>query len=156
MRRVLTDATLLHYYRGVHIVDSIIKKIRKRGFRMTKIRVAIVSILAECSRPWSAREVRVALVKQCVTANKTTIYRELAFLAHENIVTEVQLNERTKRYEIISSGHHHHLVCVKCSAVEDVEMRGDLAVKERTIARATGFTSLRHALEFFGTCPKCR
>ena len=62
------------------------------------------------------------------------------------------------RYEIAEwlAGHHHHLVCVKCGAVEDIALPKDM---ERQLERLVGevselssFSASGHSLEVDGHC----
>ena len=56
--------------------------------------------------------------------NKTTICRELDFLMGKGLIKEIEFGEGKKRYEIDSgSDHHHHLICLNCKKVEDVDLK---------------------------------
>jgi Fur family ferric uptake transcriptional regulator len=62
------------------------------------------------------------------------------------------------RYELIEEGddgHHHHLVCVECSAVVEIEDCFPSELEAR-IATRNGFKAVTHKLEFFGVCPRCQ
>jgi len=65
------------------------------------------------------------------------------------------------RYELAEwlMGHHHHLVCIDCGAVDDVELSGELeATLEQLVSQAAGagdFTATGHALEIDGRCAAC-
>ena len=88
--------------------------------------------------------------------NKTTIYRELAFLKKQNIILELQFDDNTKRYEIMPANHHHHIVCVRCEKVEDVVLEKDLDAEEKVITQNKKFQILHHSLEFYGICKMCQ
>jgi Fur family ferric uptake transcriptional regulator len=92
--------------------------------------------------------------KQAV--NKTTIYRELERLQSIDLIRTVQLGDRAQYYELTARGHHHHMVCLRCEHVEDVDMdEKTLLAEEKKVSREKGFTVLRHSLEFFGLCKMC-
>jgi Fur family ferric uptake transcriptional regulator len=65
------------------------------------------------------------------------------------------------RYELAEwlTGHHHHLVCVVCGSVEDVEIPTAYESQVRglvdTISAIASFTPLNHALEVEGRCARC-
>ena len=134
---------------------KVIKTLRERGERITPAREKIVEIFHENDRPITAAELLAALKKARVPANKTTIYRQLEDLVVHGIVSEVSFQDDVRRFEITAGDHHHHLVCLKCGKVSDVELSGDLAKQEKEIKKKKSFTVLRHALEFFGHCRKC-
>jgi Fur family transcriptional regulator, ferric uptake regulator len=52
-------------------------------------------------------------------------------------------------------GHHHHLVCMKCSEVVEIEECFPREI-EKQIAAKNRFKSVTHKLEFFGICPECQ
>jgi Fe2+ or Zn2+ uptake regulation protein len=135
--------------------DERLRAIRASGFRLTKARRTLFDVLKEEARPRTAPEIAALMKKRGTSADKTTVYRELAFLLARGLVQAVQFGDRQKRYEL-RSGHHHHLVCTSCGVVIDVALKGDLDAIERRLARKTGFRIDDHALEFFGLCAECR
>ncbi len=65
------------------------------------------------------------------------------------------------RYELHEwiAGHHHHIVCVRCGTMADVEL--DAATEQRlgelaaSVATRAGYSAGRHGLEIEGVCPSC-
>lgn len=138
-------------------LDEILAELSKGGFRITRARRSIIEVLLGSPLPLSAEGLLEALEVRKVPANKTTVYRELQFLKERGIVQEIQfLHERGKRYEVVFGSHHHHLICMGCKRVEDVELEGELEKYEREIMRSRGFKVLNHTLEFMGLCEECR
>ncbi len=138
-----------------HAEDAL-QGLRKTGFRLTKARRALFAALEAALRPMSVPELRVRMKKAGAAADKTTIYRELAFLLERRLVQAIQFGDGLKRYELRGGHHHHHLVCTACGIVIDVSLKGDLDAIERRLARRTGFRIDDHSLEFFGLCADCR
>lgn len=135
----------------------IVKTLRAGGERMTPIRMELIAILSSAHAPRSPQELRTALTKKGFAANKTTVYRQLELLERYGIVQPVQFADRTKRYELVSeSGHHHHLVCVRCQRIEDISFPTDLEQQEKLIWKQSHFKVLQHSLEFFGLCKQCQ
>ena len=52
------------------------------------------------------------------------------------------------------SGHHHHLVCDNCGAIEDIPLSEALLLNQ--VKKQTDFQVNSHMLEFFGLCPTCQ
>lgn len=127
----------------------------ENGRRMTKARAAISALLSGARSPLSVAELLESLAKQRIRADKTTVYREIAFLEAQHVVRQIQFKDRVKRYEL-AHGHHHHLVCVECGAVTDVALGGDVDALEKRITKKTGFAIQDHSLEFFGVCKECQ
>lgn len=65
------------------------------------------------------------------------------------------------RYELAEwiAGHHHHLICVECGSVEDVEIPRPHEARVRRlvdeIAAAASFRPSDHTLEIEGRCSQC-
>ncbi|KKW42050.1 MAG: Ferric uptake regulator-like protein [Candidatus Magasanikbacteria bacterium GW2011_GWA2_56_11] len=134
-----------------------INKLRAGGERITPIRAALIDILKKSPAPLTPQELLTQLEKLGLSANKTTIYRQLAALRSLGIVEEVHFADRAKRYELAAeSGHHHHLVCLRCQKIEDIAFPADLERQEQAIWKSHKFKVLRHSLEFFGLCQRCQ
>ncbi len=132
------------------------ERVRNTGLRFTKIRESLLELLLESGAPLSAPALLGLLHAKGITVNKTTIYRELDALGQRQIIRQVQLGGRAAQYEIIASDHHHHLVCLECKKVEDVDMLKDLDQEEKKITASTQFTVTSHSLEFYGICKGCK
>lgn len=141
--------------------DHILTTLKARGERLTPARRLIIEFFVQHDAPVSADDIRAALAKKKVTVNKTTVYREVEFLLTAGFIRPVYLNDQRKYYELalVNNEHHHHVVCRDCGRVEDVEVEGVeklLAPLEKKLARKIKFAEIRHSLEFFGWCGKCR
>lgn len=135
------------------VIDALVSN----GFRITRIRKAMIEVFLKNDLPFSAMDMMSALRAMKVPFNKTTVYREIAFLKENGIIKDLQfINERTKRYELVSGDHHHHLICLKCKKVEDIVLEKDLEEQEKKIYESKGFKVLNHSLEFMGICQICR
>ena len=136
--------------------DSIISALKERGIRMTTVRRTLLELLEKTTSPLSAMDLIGQLSELTISANKTTIYRELDFFLAEGIIAEIDLLDGMKRYELVIAGHHHHhLVCTSCKVIQCAEMENDLNEIERMIRSKYHFKVTSHILEFFGLCNKC-
>src|SRR3989344_424207 len=136
------------------LITPLLQELREQGHRITNVRKALVELLEKSKMPLSADELGKSLEAKKLKVNKSTVYRELDFLKGNNIVQEVEFGDKKKRYEI-SAKHHHHVVCLECKSVQDVDLQSDLDEAERKIARQKGFKIINHSLEFFGLCASC-
>ncbi len=125
------------------------------GFRMTKLRTALLSIFADNMRPFSVDEITKALEKKKVVVHKVSLYRELEVLTKADAITPIYFQDSLQRYEFVQHNHHHHIVCIKCNKFEDVEIDDKLDKEARRLEKRTKFSILKHSLEFFGLCPSC-
>lgn len=137
--------------------EQLISALRTKGFRITKIRQAMIEALVAANQPVSAPQLLEQVSQTHPSVNKTTIYRELDFLAENLILSEIDILDGMKRYEILHPDHHHHhLVCTSCRAIQCVEVpHHDLHALEGRIQESHKFTVQSHVLEFFGLCRNC-
>lgn len=131
-------------------IGLLLKEVKKSGLRMTKARIGILTLLYFANTPMTVQHILVKL-----HANKTTIYREMEALEAKGFIVSVSLVDGVKRYELSTLGHHHHLVCLKCSLVKDLMMADDFQREEKQISQNEKFTVLKHNLDFYGICASC-
>lgn len=139
----------------MHGERDFLSELRGRGFRLTRARKAVVTLLACIDAPQSIPEILGALRKKGLAFNKTTVYRELAFLVKEGVAKEVHVSDE-KRYYELAGEHHHHTICMRCGDIRDVLFRENLLHVERVLSERNGFRVLEHSLEFFGLCSGCK
>ena len=131
-----------------------VSNLQDKGWRMTKIRKAMIKVFADNPIPLSAGQIEEKLEEAKVKADKTTVYREIQFLLDNNCIIEVFLYPNEVSYESAELRHHHHLICDSCGSVFDVT---DCLVAglEKEFYQKKGFRVERHVLEFYGTCANC-
>lgn len=126
--------------------------------RYTKGRRLVVGALRDADGPRSAAELHLELERRVPLSS---LYRSLSVMAATGILDIHRAADGVTRYELAEwlVGHHHHLVCVQCGAVDDVELADDQeAVLQRLVARAAGAGGYRatgHSLEIDGLCASC-
>jgi Fe2+ or Zn2+ uptake regulation protein len=137
------------------LADTVIADLHDEGNRVTKLREAIFEILSENKRPFSRVEITKALKKKKIVPNRTAFYRVIDDLVRKGVLLPVFFHDQIPRYELVHHGHHHHVVCVNCNAIAEVELSHELDTEERRIESATKFRIHSHSLEFFGLCHTC-
>jgi len=137
-------------------LSALTGRLRGQSRKITGPRAAILEILRKHPHPLTNKEILAALTRgECDLA---TIYRSMHLLEKMGMVKRFDFGDGTARFELVGEGedgHHHHLVCTKCSVVVEIEecFPGEI---ERRIAAANGFKAVTHKLEFFGLCPGCQ
>lgn len=125
------------------------------GFRMTKLRIALLEIFARDMKPFSADEILPLLRKNHIPVHKVSLYRHLELLVNAGVLRPIFFHDQVKRYEFVEHKHHHHVVCTSCGKVAEIEVADDFDAAERKIEKQTKFSNLFHSLEFFGLCQTC-
>lgn len=125
--------------------------------RYTRGRRAVVDAMAKADGPRSAAELALTLVNVPLSS----LYRTLAVLEEADVVLPHLSTKGIARYELAEwlTGHHHHLVCVDCGRVEDVDVPEQYEAQVHELVDAissrTSFTATNHALEIEGRCYRC-
>lgn len=136
-------------------MNTIYKTIQSSGGRLTKIKKAIVDILAEDRCLLAKAELLKKLKIKRINPDRSTVYRELQFLMENNIIVKNTILG-VDYYEILQNHHHHHLVCMGCNSISKVEMNNHLKKQEQQITKQNKFNIVNHSLEFYGYCHKCK
>lgn len=136
------------------IISDLILKLKKSGYKLTTPRIEIIRKLTS-TKPYSAQELFEILKRQGLDIDLVTAYRTLELFEDLGFIQKIQFEDNVARYELISEDeHHHHLICINCGNVEDVEVDEETLVNQIKIK--SEFKIQRHALEFFGFCLKCQ
>ena len=137
-------------------LSALKSRLRGQSHKITGPRAAILEILRKHPHPLTNKEVLAALPKgECDLA---TIYRSMHLLEKMGMVKRFDFGDGAARFELVGEGddgHHHHLVCTRCSEVVEIEECFPSEIEKR-IAAANGFEAVTHKLEFFGICPECQ
>ena len=142
----------------VSIDREVEKRLGQDDVRYTSGRKAVVHVLAGSDGPKSAAEIHEMTGPSLPLSS---LYRSLSVLEASQILVPHHGARGLTRYELAEwlSGHHHHLVCIVCGSVEDVELTDAeetrLVDLVRVIGDTTSFTPLHHALEVEGKCGRC-
>lgn len=127
--------------------------LKKHGLKATAARSAVLHVLAKTKTPLSVQAV---VEKLKGTADQATVYRALEAFVEKGMARQVELGRGHATFELEGTGHHHHLVCTECGAVEDVEECDADAFAKQALINSKKFSRVsRHSLELFGTCREC-
>jgi Fe2+ or Zn2+ uptake regulation protein len=128
--------------------------IRAAGLRATPQRLAVLAVVG-CAggAHLSAEDVWQRLRQGTGEMDRSTVYRVLADLTEAGLLEQVRLGDGVARFEIQEVAHHH-AVCTRCGATEDVNVEAVQALASR-LRRETGFALGHHPLLLPGLCAAC-
>ncbi len=138
--------------------DAVRRRLAELDIRYTHGRKAAVMAMQRSSGPLSAAE----LHGQVEGVPLSSLYRTLTILDDSGVVQKHHDADGVARFELAEwlAGHHHHLVCRTCGAVEDVELGSDAEILLDDLAEAlavhAGFRPEGHLLEVVGVCEECQ
>jgi Fur family ferric uptake transcriptional regulator len=90
------------------------------------------------------------------------VYRNLAVLESAGVVVKVLTNGDRAAFELAEElkGHHHHLVCVQCGLVLDIDVPNEVEELLDSglsgVVGAAGFSLVGHRLDLMGRCRDCQ
>ncbi|MBL7988591.1 MAG: transcriptional repressor [Chlorobi bacterium] len=135
--------------------DELDDLLRSQGLRSTSARRSVYAALHSSNSPLSAAQVDEALNATGVAIDLVTVYRTLETLERCDLIMRVERMKEGWRYAIRAKEHHHSIVCSLCGSASPLE-QCQLSRVERDLEQSTGFSNVRHSLQFFGTCPDCQ
>ncbi len=125
-------------------------ELRGAELKVTPVRLKVLDIVEHAKFPLDA-----ATIRERSHSDKVTVFRALNILTEKGLLKSIQFNEGKLRYEYAGKPEHHHFVCERCGAVEDIE-DCNVSVLVKNIIKKKGVLVKRHSLEFFGLCADCQ
>ncbi|HHD79554.1 MAG TPA: transcriptional repressor [Epsilonproteobacteria bacterium] len=117
-----------------------IKEITKNSnIKNTPARLELLEILAKQNRPICYDD-----VKETLTMDKATFYRNISKFIDENIISSFESNNK-KRYFALENSMHPHFICNYCNAIECIEELPTIDLKNYSIEN----------IILKGKCKKC-
>ena len=115
--------------------------------------MAVLTLLADHAH-MSADEVSANVRAALPGTSLQTVYNVLGDLTAAGLLRRLEPPGSSARYERRVGDNHHHLVCRRCGAIEDV----DCTVGQApclTASTAHGYTIDEAEVTFWGVCPAC-
>ncbi len=123
-----------------------------RGLRVTPSRRAVLAAILAQGEQFTAEDV----LRTAPKAGRATVFRTIRLLCRLGMVCRVLLEDGRLRYRLAGTRrHHHHLVCLECGRVRDLD-KCVVAELAEGIARASGYQVEGHWLEIYGRCHQCQ
>jgi Fe2+ or Zn2+ uptake regulation protein len=138
----------------VRSVEELLDQFRQNGRKITPQRRVILEVLVGDKSHPTVDEIYQRVLSVMPDVSRTTVYNTLRELIALGELVEVQgLSEGASRYDT-DTGRHHHLFCVHCHALIDIDhdFEGLILPPED----ASGYQILRQQVTFYGICPDCQ
>lgn len=125
----------------------------KCGLAATHQRQVIYEAIVAAPGHYSAEQIFSGVRKRIPSISLATVYNNLRLFVEHGLLREVSPHTST----LLVEGNlepHHHLVCTRCKAVQDVE--GDFINYKKLSQQAPrGFDLTQPLVEVFGICRQC-
>jgi Fur family peroxide stress response transcriptional regulator len=131
--------------------EAIRQSLEASGLRCTPQRYAVMAFLMGHSTHPTAAEIFQAVNRVHPRSSRATTYNNLRDLVQAGLVREVAVEGRGARFDA-KGLRHHHFICDRCGAVEDMEWYD----VPRPAKSSLGKRIVRECeLIFRGLCTKC-
>ncbi|MHB8155938.1 MAG: Fur family transcriptional regulator [Desulfocucumaceae bacterium] len=142
------------------VIYDVEEKLKAREYKLTSRREHILRVLLENKdKHLSAEEVYNLVKIKAPDVGLATVYRTLELFCEFDIIHGMDFGDGRKRYEFgdidSRAHHHHHLICMRCGVILEVEedLLDDL---EERVKRNFNFEVHNHQLKIFGHCKECK
>jgi Fur family peroxide stress response transcriptional regulator len=134
--------------------DAFAPRFRQHGLPLTVQRRAILEALLRREDHPTAEQIFADVKTRIPEVSRTTVYRVLETLVELGLARKASHLGAAARFDP-NTGHHHHLVCLRCDRVVDLE---DARLDQLSLpdTRRTGFAISDYSVHFLGLCPQCR
>ena len=129
-------------------------RLREQGQRLTPQRMVILELLHAHGDHVAADELFAAAQARYPYLNISTVYRTLELLRDVGIVSETDLGDGRLNFALLSDARHHHLICLTCGHVEEVE-DAPFDHLRQVLHTTHGFHARIDHLALFGECRDC-
>ncbi|KEK26027.1 ferric iron uptake transcriptional regulator [Bacillus gaemokensis] len=140
-------------------IERIKKQLHAASYKLTPQREATVRVLLENEEDHlSAEDVYLLVKEKSPEIGLATVYRTLELLSELKVVDKINFGDGVSRYDLRQEGaqrFHHHLICTKCGAVQEIQ-EDLLGEVERKVERDWNFKVKDHRLTFHGICKNCQ
>jgi len=137
--------------------EAIVDLLREHGMRITKNRTRILDALLQADKPLSLDEIQSRAGLKGSVPDYATVFRVMTLLESLQIAQKVHLNRSCSYYELLDPRQHYdHIICTECGNVTVMVDSCPVEKLERQIEQQYGYSEIRHSLEFFGKCWRCK
>ncbi|MBN1285726.1 MAG: transcriptional repressor [Anaerolineae bacterium] len=139
-------------------LDTLLADLRRRNpsARITaQRRLVLEALLSDIKGHHTCEDVTRMVQARGVTLDQSTVYRILQWLKAYGVVSQTDLGMGSDVYCLVAGEPHHHLICLACGAIIDVDDT-IFASLRRTLKLAYRFDPRIEHFAIFGTCEKCK
>lgn len=124
--------------------------LKEAGFSATSTKLKLIEIFSNSNSPLSSIDLK-ELIQD---VDESTIFRNLKQFTEAGLLTEINIENGFKRFELTPKGHHHHHIkCNDCGKIDTIDICALNAFTKQL--KKLGYKNISHKFEFFGTCKTC-
>ena len=136
--------------------DILFNYIKEKGLRYTRQREEILEAFLMAGKHITVEELYNILKKKKPGIGYATVHRNLRLMIECGLADEIKIGSDKTRFEQrYGQRHHDHLICVKCGRFTEVNDERIERLQDM-LSRSNDFKPLKHKLEIYGLCKRCR
>ncbi len=137
--------------------DQAAAMLRQDDHRYTPGRRRLVEVMDAAKGPLTLPQI----LAEDPELTQSSAYRNLDVLAQSGVIRRIIASGDHAAFELAEPllGHHHHLICLSCGSIEDIQIGEptELAIDSAlgAAAKEVGFRPMHHSLDLHGHCAAC-
>ena len=131
------------------------RTLEQNGYALTPQRRVIFSELCRTSDHPTAEELHARLRRDSPELSLATVYKSLHLFMRVGLARAVPTPDGRSRFEA-SGDNHHHLRCIYCGAIADIEDDRITLSVPPGVGERSGFMVLDAEVQLSGICDGCR
>ena len=130
------------------------QNLKSIGLKATYPRLRILDLFQHSeTRHLTAEDVYRLLIADGMDIGLATVYRVLTQFEQAGLLERHYFEAGKAVFELNEGGHHDHLVCLQCGAVEEF-FDAEIERRQEMIAHDRGFKVKEHALYLYADCTR--
>jgi Fur family ferric uptake transcriptional regulator len=131
------------------------QRLRDAGHKLTHARLTVLRVLEESGGHVTSTGLLEKVGQIDPSVGRASVFRALDLFTRLSFVRPTYIDSSiTPTYVLLPDGHHHHIICTRCSRVIEFEDCG-LGQLAAQLERRLGVRLTGHLLEFYGLCAEC-
>jgi len=130
--------------------------LKSKGLLHSKQREQVLDIFLKTEEHPTIGDLCELVRKKNPKIGLATVYRAMRVICAAGLAREADFGDGVRRFEHeYQHQHHDHLICLKCGKITEV-MSPEIEKLQERLTKKYGFTPLRHRMQIFGVCRKCK
>jgi len=130
--------------------------LKNKGLLHSKQREQVLDVFLKTEKHLTIGDLYELVRKKNPKIGLATVYRAMRVICAAGLARETDFGDGVRCFEHeYQHQHHDHLVCLKCGKITEV-MSPEIEKLQERLAKKYSFTPLRHRMQIFGICRKCK
>ncbi len=138
-----------------HLISPRAQRLRQGGYKLTHARLTVLRVLEQSGGHITSSELVERVNDTDSGIGRASVFRALDLFTRLSLTRPTYIGtSSTPTYVLLPDGHHHHIICTRCSSVIEFE-DCTLASLKQELENRLNVQLSGHLLEFYGLCDVC-